>query len=212
MSSAAVRSGQVSSTMQPRASKVARCASSTARTRASSGSPPRSGAQATRSPRRSRARSPRRSAGSDRSQPGSRGSGPAITPSRKATSATERAIGPFTPKPSRGNGSGAVGTRPTDGRSATTLLKLAGLRSEPPRSLPSAMGSMPRGQRRAGAAARSAGALGEVVGVPRGAVDLVVGVRAESELRHVGLADAERSGVPQAFDQHGVGRSRRGRA
>ena len=63
--------------------------------------------------------------------------------SSSATSSALRAIGPFTLKPSLGIGSGAVGTGPTVGRSATTLLKLAGLRSDPPRSLPSAMGSMP---------------------------------------------------------------------
>ena len=58
-------------------------------------------------------------------------------------SATERAIGPFTAKPRSGNAFGAVGTRPTVGRSATMLLKLAGFLSDPPRSLPSAMGSIP---------------------------------------------------------------------
>ena len=35
------------------------------------------------------------------------------------------------------------GTRPGDGLKPTTLQKLAGLRSEPPRSVPSASGSMP---------------------------------------------------------------------
>ena len=49
----------------------------------------------------------------------------------------------MTPKPRSGKGSGAVGPSPPDGRSATMLLKLAGLRSEPPRSLPSAIGSSP---------------------------------------------------------------------
>jgi hypothetical protein len=51
-------------------------------------------------------------------------------------------MGPFTLKPSSGNWVGAVGTRPTVGLSATTLLKFAGFLSEPPRSLPSAMGNM----------------------------------------------------------------------
>src|SRR5262245_39469442 len=62
---------------------------------------------------------------------------------RNATSATDRPSGPLTLKPIPGKGSGAVVTSPTVGRSATRLLKLAGLRSEPPRSLPSAIGSMP---------------------------------------------------------------------
>ena len=66
-----------------------------------------------------------------------------MTLKRNAVSATDRAIGPLTEKPRRGKALGAVGTRPTVGRSATTLLKFAGFRSDPPRSLPSAMGSIP---------------------------------------------------------------------
>ncbi len=116
----------------------------TRRTAGSSGRPPRSGLQATRTGAGAAPVSGAPSAaGSDGSQPGSRLSAPAITPSRKATSSADRPSGPLTPNPSRGNGSGAVGTRPTLGRRATTLLKFAGLRSEPPRSLPSAIGSMP---------------------------------------------------------------------
>src|SRR5262249_54775182 len=67
----------------------------------------------------------------------------AITPSRKAASATDRARGPFTMNPANGSGCGATGTSPTVGRRATMLLKLAGLRRDPPRSLPSARGSRP---------------------------------------------------------------------
>src|SRR5688500_8749444 len=70
-------------------------------------------------------------------------SAPEITLRRKATSPTDRANAPLTDTPTNGIGAGAIGTRPTLGRSATTLLKLAGLRSEPPRSPPSANGSMP---------------------------------------------------------------------
>ena len=39
---------------------------------------------------------------------------------------------------------GWAGTRPVDGRKPTTLQKLAGLRSDAPRSEPSAKGSMPQ--------------------------------------------------------------------
>src|SRR5579863_8504911 len=39
---------------------------------------------------------------------------------------------------------GKFGTRPGDGRKPTTEQKLAGLRSEPPKSLPSAIGSIPQ--------------------------------------------------------------------
>jgi hypothetical protein len=49
-----------------------------------------------------------------------------------------RAIGPATPRVSAGSVTGHRGTRPGDGRRPTTLQKLAGLRNEPPRSLPSA--------------------------------------------------------------------------
>jgi hypothetical protein len=38
---------------------------------------------------------------------------------------------------------GKGGCRPGDGRSPKTLQKFGGLRAEPPRSLPSAMGIMP---------------------------------------------------------------------
>ena len=61
------------------------------------------------------------------------------------------------------------------------------------------------GQRGARAAAGSAGAGAQVVGVARRAPDRVVGVGAEAELRHVGLADGERAGAPQALDDDGVG-------
>jgi hypothetical protein len=69
---------------------------------------------------------------------GARGSGPARALSIRAASATVRAIGhqPVL--------YGQVGTRPGDGRSPTTLQKLAGFRSEPPMSLPSASGTIPR--------------------------------------------------------------------
>jgi hypothetical protein len=49
-----------------------------------------------------------------------------------------RAIGPDTPSTPATSANGHFGTRPGDGRKPTTLLKLAGLRSDPPRSLPSA--------------------------------------------------------------------------
>ena len=38
---------------------------------------------------------------------------------------------------------GQTGTLPGDGRNPTTLQKFAGLRNDPPRSLPSAMGCIP---------------------------------------------------------------------
>src|SRR6188474_908862 len=59
----------------------------------------------------------------------------------RARSATDRAIGPHTE-----NGDQplvSVGTRPGDGRRPTTLQKAAGLRREPPKSVPSANGTIP---------------------------------------------------------------------
>ena len=53
-----------------------------------------------------------------------------------------RAIGPSTDR-SSGSASGHEGTSPTEGRNPTTPQKLAGFRSDPPRSLPSAIGTIP---------------------------------------------------------------------
>src|SRR2546421_1234615 len=74
---------------------------------------------------------------------GQRGSGPAIVDSSSAASPTVRAIGPCTPSGDHGVRVGQVGTRPGVGRSPTTLQNDAGLRSEPPRSLPSASTHIP---------------------------------------------------------------------
>ena len=64
--------------------------------------------------------------------------------SMRAASATVRAMGPWTLSLPQALTAGHLGTRPGADRSPTTLQKLAGLRSEPPMSLPSAMGSMPQ--------------------------------------------------------------------
>ncbi len=74
---------------------------------------------------------------------GERASGPTIALSRRATSATVRAIGPWTLNGSHAEVDGHTGTRPGAERSPTTLQKAAGLRREPPMSLPSAMGTKP---------------------------------------------------------------------
>src|SRR5262249_35539326 len=73
---------------------------------------------------------------------GESASGPAITERKKATSLTVRASGPSTLRLDQAMFVGQTGTRPGEGRKPTTLQKLAGLRSDPPRSPPSAMGSM----------------------------------------------------------------------
>src|ERR1700674_1736932 len=76
---------------------------------------------------------------------GERRSKPACTLSNKAQSATLRAMGPETLSVNQANGADALlGTRPGEGRIPTTLQKFAGLRSEPPVSLPLARGTMPQ--------------------------------------------------------------------
>jgi hypothetical protein len=65
ISPAAFRSGQASSTMQPRSSKMSRRASNTRRTLRSRGSPPRSGHQATRTPLNPRCSERAKAMGSD---------------------------------------------------------------------------------------------------------------------------------------------------
>lgn len=76
---------------------------------------------------------------------GTRASKPACTASSRAVSSTVRPIGPSVPNCwKKSSCSGSPGTRPREGRMPITLLKAAGLRSEPIMSLPSATGSMPR--------------------------------------------------------------------
>src|SRR6476646_1399559 len=53
-------------------------------------------------------------------------------------------MGPTTLRGLQAFRDGTFGTRPDDVRKPTTEQKLAGLRSEPPRSLPSAIGSIPQ--------------------------------------------------------------------
>ena len=119
---------------------------------------------------------------------GTRGSAPASTDSPSATSSTVRPIGPCTDSCDQPMAVGCEGTRPGVGRSPTTLQNAAGLRSEPPMSLPSASGTNAGGQRRGGPAGGPAGGQPVPVGVVGDAEEGVEGVRAGGELRHVGLA------------------------
>ena len=142
-SSAPLMSGSASSTAQPRRSNVPRSASRAAVTRGSTGSPPRFRLQATAAPPPAPASGGRKTVPGSGSEIGARGSGPAMALSRRAASVTLRAIGPCTPRGNQAAWLGQIGTRPGEGRKPTTLQKLAGLRSEPPRSLPSAIGAIP---------------------------------------------------------------------
>src|SRR5918994_841679 len=119
-----------------------RCFSSASVMRGSTGTPPRSRLQAIRTPPKSRSGGRENEAPGSDSETGERGSGPAIAESIRATSSTVRAIGPSTENGNQAARFGHVGTLPVEGRNPTTLQKLAGLRKEPPMSLPSASGSI----------------------------------------------------------------------
>src|SRR6266853_4730068 len=131
--------------MHPRDSRILRCASKAVFTAGSHGNP-RSLIIATRTPLKLRSPSGCRNWLPDCSiEIGDRRSNPANTPSNKAQSATLRAMGPETlsvDQPSCVDG--PSGTRPGEGRIPTTLQKFAGLRSEPPMSVPLAIGAIPQ--------------------------------------------------------------------
>ena len=103
--------------------------------------PPRPRHHATRAPLKLAFERRAELAGVLRDRERARRVGPAIALRKSATSATDLAIGPDTDS---GDQLLALpGTRPGDGRRPTTLQNAAGLRSEPPMSLPSAIGTMP---------------------------------------------------------------------
>src|SRR5687768_1443614 len=104
--------------------------------------PPSPFHQAMRVPLKRRASGARKRAPSSAIDSGFRGSGPAIALRNSARSATDRAIGPETD--SGHHELESDGTRPGEGRKPTMLQNAAGLRSEPPVSLPSASGTIPQ--------------------------------------------------------------------
>ena len=176
-------SGCVSSTAQPRFSKTFRCGSSAAVTRRSIGRPPRSRLQATRTPRTSRASGRRKPSPGSAIAIGERASGPAMALSISAASATVRAIGPCTLSVDHASSRGHTGTRPGEVRKPTILQNAAGLRSEPPVSLPSAIGTMPHAS---------------------STEHLVERLRAGAELRRVRLAHGDGTRGAQPLDDQPV--------
>src|SRR5215471_11939626 len=129
--------------MQPRDSNVARCASTTLRTRGSKGTPPRSLNHATRTPLKLRSSGRAKTSPGSLIERGARESGPAIVLSANARSATERPRHPEVVKVDHAKAALGFGTRPIEGRKPTTLQKAAGLRSDPPVSEPVATGTSP---------------------------------------------------------------------
>src|SRR5215467_6391498 len=75
---------------------------------------------------------------------GERGSGPAMALRTNARSATERPRHPEVLRVDHAKAALGSGTRPTVGRKPMTLQNAAGLRSDPPVSLPSATGTSPQ--------------------------------------------------------------------
>ena len=136
-------------------------------------------------------RSPRAAAGRAPAAPAGR-----VRPGRPAAARCRRRCAPSARTRRAGRRrrrAASPGTRPGDGRSPTTLQKLAGLRSDPPRSLPSA-----RQISRAASAAAAPPLLPPALRLrsyglrvaPKTGVD---GVRARAELGRVGLAQADRA-------------------
>ena len=68
---------------------------------------------------------------------------PVITSSSSAASATVRASGPSVVSPTRSGMSGALEIRPRDGLIPNRPQTLAGIRMDPPPSLPCAAGASP---------------------------------------------------------------------
>src|SRR5262249_39893215 len=135
--SAAERSGSAASTRHPSDSKTRRSALTTAVTRRSNGTPPKSVHQATDVFLTSGACSPQARESYVRANEGD--SAHRI----KATSSTLRASGPSTLRHAQPLDRSLHGSRAALGRRPTTPQNAAGLRSDPPMSVPSAIGSIP---------------------------------------------------------------------
>src|ERR1700720_899275 len=85
----------------------------------------------------------RNETGNEGSDSGSAGLSPLMASSSSARSSTLRAIGPCTVRLRSILAAGVCATRPMLGRMPTTPQKLAGLRSEPPMSVPCASHAVP---------------------------------------------------------------------
>src|SRR6185295_20320249 len=102
--------------MHPSDSKVLRCPSTTARTRGSKGTPPRSLYQATRTTLKLRPSGLARRSPGSLIERGARESGPAIVLNARVRSATERPRHPEVLSVHQANAALGLGTRPGEGR------------------------------------------------------------------------------------------------
>src|SRR3989441_4027620 len=143
-SSGSSQPGLTTSTWQPSDSNSAAAAPACSMTRGSTRALPRSDVQATLSPLIRPSHASRYEPASRGSECRSRSSPPAMTSSTSAASRTVRVMGPTwdtrakplgNPRPS--------GTRPYDGLKPYTPQNAAGMRIEPPPSVPSASGPQP---------------------------------------------------------------------
>ena len=92
---------------------------------------------------------------------------------------------------------GQAGTRPKVGFSPTMPQKPAGMRIEPPPSVPRCSGAHAEGRRDRRPAARAAGGAARVPRVARDLAQRVVGHRLPAELGRGGLAEQHRAGLAQ---------------
>ena len=137
--------------------------------------------------------------------------GPAIASRKAAASRTVRASGPGA---QAGDVAveGALHTRPRDGLMPNRPLMPAGMRIEPPPSLPCANGSIPAATAAAAPPLEPPASRVGSHGHRAGAAEVVVGVAGEAELGGVGLADADGAGGGQRRDHvvvdvgHEIGR------
>ena len=197
------KSGSSSTTSHPKSSIVPRAPTRTLRGPASTGRPPRSVDHATRTGR----------AGGSQLDGDVEVAVQRVAPAHRRrahraaarTSLTVLPIGPSTPSGDQALPGPTRGTARAVGRRPTTPFHAAGLRSEPPMSLPSAVATMRQASADGGAAARPARRAAEVPWVPGHAVQGVERVRAGAELRRVGLADRHGAGLPHAADEQAVG-------
>ena len=131
---------------------------------------------------------------------------PAITASASAQSATLLAIGPIESSVNDSGNAPSVGTRCLLGFQPTMPQSAAGMRVEPPVSVPIAISHMPSADRDRAARGRAARHARAVERIARRAVMRIGADAGEGEFAHVGLGDDHRAGRAQPLHHRRVGR------
>ncbi len=135
-------------------------------------------------------------------------SGRLSTVSIKAASSTVRVIGPRCATVPKGD-SGQAGTRPKVGFSPTMPQKLAGMRIEPPPSVPTCSAPIPSAAATAAPPLEPPGVRGDVPGVAGDVAQRVVGDALPAELGRGRAAEQHRPRLAQPCRRRRVGRGRR---